>query len=159
MQKRGWRGRAAELDALIHELMTLVDAVCLGIDVGEDIGPNVGIECYYIPKRPPSLEPRWYVLLDFLVEKGLCTPQKRAALLQYPGYAHEDSDRDQWPEFLLSMSRLQSSQYLSTIDRGLHHIKVLFDGERAVQAKAYLSVEHLWLSRDDIRQALEQSGR
>ena len=138
--------------------MGLVDRVCLGLDVGDIVAPKVGLECYYVPKRAPSQEPRWYAFLDYLVEAGLCTDVKRAALLRYPGYAHEDSHREQWPEPLLTISRLQSSQYLSTIARGLHHIKIVFEDARPVQAKAYLSIDHLWLSRAEVRQALAASG-
>jgi len=154
----GWEGRADRLSVLVHDLMGMVDRVCLGLDVGDVVAPKVGLECYYVPKRAPSEELRWYAFLDYLVEAGLCTSAKRAALPQYPGYAHEDSHREQWPEPLLTISRLQSSKYLSTIARGLHHIKIVFEDARPVQAKAYLSIDHLWLSRAEVRQALAASG-
>ena len=45
----------------------------------------------------PGREPRWGALLDHLVANGLCTPEKREALLSYPGYTDEETATVPWP--------------------------------------------------------------
>ena len=50
----------------------------------ETIAPRVGLEGAF--PRLPHREPRWAELVDRFVERGLCTPEKRAAVFAWPGW-------------------------------------------------------------------------
>ena len=148
----GWPGPTAEARTLMADLVGRVDDVAVDFDVGEDVGPKLGLECSFAGKPQPQDEPRWPVFLDHLVDGAMCTPQKRQGLLRYPGYAHAESDPDRWPEALLKASAFMSSMSLSMIVRGLHHIKIVYEPGSPLQAKAYPCVHHLWVSRAEVSQ-------
>ena len=57
--------------------------------------PRVGMEGSF--SRLPRREPRWRELLDRLVARGLCPPEKRDALLAWPGYDTFWSASGAWP--------------------------------------------------------------
>ena len=93
----GWPGSGTDLRGVLGPVARIVDRVCLDIDAGETVHPKVGLECYFDGNRQPRTEPRWGVLLDHLVANGLCTPEKREALLAYPGYTDEKTATVPWP--------------------------------------------------------------
>jgi hypothetical protein len=121
-----------------------VDLVSLNIDVGETVGRKIGFECYFDGNRQPRREPRWNTFLDSLVRSGLCTADKREALLAYPGYADEDADGVPWPTALRRASQLLGRRSLSTLVRSPHHIKIVYRPGEPLEAKAYLAGNHHW---------------
>jgi hypothetical protein len=141
----GWLGSIAKLATLLAELSTHVDRIDLDLDVSEaGVAAKIGLECYL--NLQPKYEPRWTSLFDYLVEIGLCLPQKPAALLTYPGYVREKNHREQWPSHLLKLSQFMGSNYETVFMRGLHHIKVVYQSDRAIEAKAYCWVKHSLLT-------------
>ncbi|NJN68432.1 MAG: hypothetical protein HC884_17815 [Chloroflexaceae bacterium] len=155
----GWPGTTDELGRLVEELDGLVDRIDVDLDISEQISPRVGLECSFDPKQSPEYEPRWYPFLAYLVEKSLCTSDKRDALLRYSGFAHEQSDPDRWPAALRKASKLMGSQFLSIITRGLNHVKIVYQSGRPLEAKAYLYVNHFWLSPAKLRQSGQALAR
>ena len=81
----GWPGSEADVLGVLEPIAGLVDYVCLDIDVGETVHRKIGLECYFDGIKQPRTEPRWGVFLDSLVRDGLCTADKRDALLSYSG--------------------------------------------------------------------------
>src|SRR3954453_962413 len=77
----GWPGDEADVLGVLEPIAHLVDYVCLDIDVGESVHRKIGLECYFDGIKQPRTEPRWGVFLDSLVRDGLCTADKRNALL------------------------------------------------------------------------------
>jgi hypothetical protein len=118
--------------------------VSLNIDVGETIGPKIGLECFFDGNRQPKREPRWGTFLDSLVRSGLCRAGKREALLKYPGYVDEKATDVTWPAALRRASRLLGGRSLSTFVRSLHHVKIVYRLGEPLEAKAYLSGNHHW---------------
>lgn len=120
------RSSAAEkLEEAIADYSSVVDYLCLHIDIGrEGIYPRLGLELLYDDldpwKRQPDREPRWYQLLERLVEGGICTPSKRDALLAWPGF-----------------SRSESATHRGVLLRGLQHIKLVWTPDGKLEAKAY----------------------
>lgn len=142
----GWLGSTTELATLLAELSTHVERIDLDLDVVEaGVAAKIGLECYL--NVQPKYEPRWTSLLDYLVEIGLCLPQKQAALLTYPGYVREKNHRERWPSHLLKLSQFMGPNYETVLMRGLHHIKVVYQSDRAIEAKAYCWVTHSLLIR------------
>ena len=140
----GWPGSGPDLRDVLGPVAEIVDYVCLDIDAGEAVHPKVGLECYFEGNIQPSREPRWGLLLDLLVANGLCTPEKREALLEYPGYADERRATVPWPEAPRRASRLLGGRSLSTFVRSLHHVKISYQPGEPLEAKAYLAANHYW---------------
>lgn len=142
----GWSGSIDNLKILLQELSTYTERIDLDLDVDEGgVAAKIGLECY-LPLQP-KFEPRWISFLDYLVKIGLCLPQKQEALLTYPGYVREKQHRDMMPSHLLKVSQFLGKNYENVFMRGLHHIKVVYQSEQAIEAKAYCWVTHSLLSK------------
>ncbi|MEB3826589.1 hypothetical protein [Phormidium sp. CCY1219] len=144
LQAVGWPGETTELEALMKELFALCDRITVCLDVGNKIYPQIGLECIFL-KQPPS-EPRWSILLDYLVELGLCERKKGEALLNWPGQTHPMNSQAVWPRKLIAASLLQPRERFTVFDRRLSHIKISWRSPCNLEAKAYLWFEHQWLS-------------
>ena len=144
LAKVGWPGSEADVLGILEPIASLVDYVCLDIDVGETVHRKIGLECYFDGNKQPRTEPRWGVFLDSLVRDGLCTADKRDALLAYPGYVDENAEGIPWPRALRRTSHLLGGRSLSTFIRSLHHVKVVYQPGEGLEAKAYLAVIHHW---------------
>ncbi len=142
LSRLGWTGSISKLEAFVSELSSWVDRVDLDLDVGDTILPKIGLECYF--NRQPQFEPRWQLFLDRLVETGLCIPAKRDAILAYPGYSHERSNRELWPSNLLRVSNLLRSRVSSIFIRQLNHVKIVYQPDIPLEVKAYLSAGYYW---------------
>ena len=140
----GWPGDEADLRGVLEPLARSVDRVVLAIDVGDAVRPKIGLECRFDGNRQPRREPRWGAFLDSLVLNGLCTSDKREALLAYPGYVDEATRDMPWPEALRQASQLLGGRSLSTFVRSLHHIKIVYRPGEQLEAKAYLAGNHHW---------------
>ena len=106
-----------------------VERLHLSLDVGAEISPRIGIEGSY-PRQPPR-EPRWESLFARLVERGLCTPEKRHAALTWPGYDSFWTAPERWP--------LAEAGIRNTCVRALSHVKVVCLPDTEPEAKVYLT--------------------
>ncbi len=106
----------------------------LSFDVtAEEILPRIGLEGSF-PRQPPR-EPRWRSLLTRLVEEGLCSPDKRDALLRWPGYDSFWTAPERWP--------LAEAGPRGFCVRALSHLKLACHPDREPEAKAYLAFDPL----------------
>jgi hypothetical protein len=144
LNKIGYRFSVIELKEIIKELSFFVDETILNFDVGDVIFPKIGIECELI-KKDPRIEPRWQLLLDYLVEKGLCTPKKRDAFLYWCGYSQEKTHPELWPRNLSKISSFLGERGSSVFFRRLNHIKIVYQPDSSLEAKGYLSFGHTWI--------------
>jgi hypothetical protein len=140
----GWQCSEADVLGVLEPIASLVDRVYLDIDVGETVHRKIGLECYFDENKQPRTEPRWGLFLDSLVRDGLCTADKRDALLAYPGYVGENAEGIPWPRALRRASHLLGGRSLSMFIRSLHHVKVVYQPGEGLEAKAYLAVNHHW---------------
>lgn len=125
----GWHaGRMEPLIRLLSELSGLVPRIALHLDIAELVLPKVGIECWPEEKPPFSALAVWRRFLLHLVEAGLCVPEKSAALLAWPGHAEREVV---WPGVFI---------------RALSHAKIVWQPDRALEAKVYLGLAHRWRS-------------
>lgn len=117
----------------ITPLFAGVERLHLSFDVApEGILPRIGLEGSFphLPRR----EPRWKKLFGRLTERGLCSPEKRDAVLAWPGYETFWTAPAAWPVEAVGARGL--------CVRGLSHVKVLCHPDREPEAKAYLSFSH-----------------
>ncbi len=139
----GWQGSVTKLQSVLADLTPFANSISLNIAVGDYIFPKIGLECYI--EKNPKINPKWNSFLSYLVEQKLCTPEKADALLNYPGYSSEYHHQELWPRNLANASKFINNSFNSTLVRVLHHIKIVYQPERPLTAKAYLWFGHLWL--------------
>lgn len=130
LEQIGWTGSIDFLQTTISELASFAARIDLDLDVGNSVLPKIGLECYL--EGQPRSEPKWQAFLSYLVEKALCLPDKKDALMGCPRYISVSSEKlgaRKWSGFV----------------RGLHHIKIVGNGERVIEAKGYIYINHSWL--------------
>ena len=135
----GWQGNLPKLRALISWIFTYVDRVTIAIDIGENVMPKVGIECF-IEGQEPQKWTRW---LDALVKKELCNNRYRDLLLAWPGVS-TPINSSPWPEHFVWQSLCSPANVFSTFSRQLSHIKLTYCPDLPVTCKGYLWFHHEW---------------
>ena len=136
LEALGWAGSLEALSPYLMKLSQLADRVDVDLDVSpQGIRPKLGFECYL--QAQPKHNPAWGQFLDYLVTEGWCLPEKREALLTYPGFARERDNRDRWPSHLRKLSHFLGDHREGVFFRGLHHVKLVFHTDHMVEAKAY----------------------
>ncbi len=138
----GWSDPTNTFSTLTSTLSEFADSILLSFDVGDTILPRIGLECFL--NNQPYYEPRWQLLLDYLIEEKLCTLAKKDSLLSWPGFSQKSSVPDLWPSNISFGDRLLGSRAVSIFSRWLSHIKVVYQPGNPLQAKAYLAFAHDW---------------
>jgi hypothetical protein len=119
-----WPGSGLVAEELLRHYATGDGFATLQLEIGGQIGSTIGLE--FSP--PGTLEgggARWRDLLTRLTNDGLCTPEKRDALLGWPAVHRHPLAPGGWP---------------CTISQDLSHVKVVLRPGQPLRAKAYLSV-------------------
>jgi len=133
---------AKELSLLIAELEKMANRIVLNFDVIENgIGQKIGIECSFYPENNDQYqpEPRWGAFLDYLVEKGLCLPEKRDALINFlPDTNYEYiSSLIKKEEPLILATKILDDKFIPNLVRQMGHIKIVYCHNNPLEAKAY----------------------
>ncbi len=137
---------SSDLIEMIFDLGAIVDGIALAIDLGERIGPRVGLECTFNRWISSPIKNPYTALTQYLINLGACTPEKRDAFWHYFGFDDQLRRTNNWPKSLIKLSEERGSQQVSTIQRNLSHIKVDYSPGKPVRAKLYLTAKHSWLS-------------
>ena len=142
----GWSGQTAPIEDVLRKYATLVDNVCLHIDVGEKVYSRIGIELLLSGdawSHQPHKNDRWNTLLSRLVEGNLCSTVKAEALLDWPGVVENEVqliERIIRDAAYAGDSVERTTLVPGVIIKGLHHIKVSISGDGDVTAKAYYGI-------------------
>lgn len=139
LRKIGYGEDLSDLEDILGALAPLCD-VHLDIDVGEQIGPKIGLECAPRRDRLPVMAENSARLLDWLARSGLCSPAQQEALLLYPGVEPFDG-----PDVSGSTAAALATTQPMLV-RELSHIKVVYRPGAPLTAKAYLQVTRARLS-------------
>jgi hypothetical protein len=126
---------APHLCALTEELAQHLEGTefpHLSFDIDSAISSRAGMEGSFL--REPNREPRWMEVMGRLVERGLCTPEKREAILSWSGYDSFRTAPEFWP--------MESKGTNDFCVRALSHIKIVGELGRPSHAKAYLTFCH-----------------
>jgi hypothetical protein len=119
-----WPGDHAAVEMLRKRYGEPDPLVTLQLEVGDGVGAGLGLE-FSGHGALQGGATRWTRRFDQLVEDGLCTPAKRDALLAWPAIFTVPLTGGGWP---------------CTIRQDISHVKVVFRPDRALYAKAYISV-------------------
>lgn len=136
----GWKDSDAHLQTLIGDIQTKAERFVLSFDVtAEGIGPRIGLECSFEENRYNE-ETGWKPLFDYLVTQGMCLPEKRDALLRYPGVEHPDDFSGGVMRPFVSVSLHLDDIFSGSLVRYISHVKVVYIPGRPMEAKAYPAV-------------------
>ena len=136
----GWSKEDNEFHALVEEIQTKAERFVLSFDVTTDgIGPRIGLECSFEESRYHE-ETRWKQLFDYLVEKGMCLPEKRDVLLQYPGAEDLDDFSGAVMKPIASVSQHLDELFSDSLVRYMSHIKIVYVPGQPLESKAYPAV-------------------
>jgi len=134
LRAAGWPGDYSHLETCLAIWYGLADRVWLNIDLADTAGGKLGFEMSFRNRRSPARESRWIALFDYLEKQELCTADQRESLIRYPGYSLAQTG-DAPDSGNLS---LPASYWV----RNLYHIKIVYEPDGGLKAKAYLSVSH-----------------
>lgn len=141
LHRIGWPGDVAEAAAAARLLLDHGDSLVICFDVAGTMLPRIGLECFFAQKR--GIDPRWSPLLDRLVDEGLVSGERAAALLRWPGVL-TPADTP-WPDVLLARSVMQPGRSFGVVERRLSHVKLALGRDEPASAKAYFGAGHIWL--------------
>jgi hypothetical protein len=119
----GWSGDLDQVGYLTSLLARFARFTLVNLDVHERILPRVGVE-YFVQFPHAPVSSAWQEVLETLVEREMCTQEKRAGLLSWPG---------QCLAYFL-VPRL--------FVRTLNHIKITHELDGSCYAKAYFGSHH-----------------
>lgn len=145
LDRVGWDGERDRLRDLLRRLEGKIDKLALDMDVTESVQPKIGLECY-LSRDDRSQAQRWLPFLDLLVNGDIALEPKCRTLLEYPGIVDVRRDGARWPASLRQASELVGSAAISVFRRGIHHVKLVVEPGRPIEAKAYISVKHIWIT-------------
>jgi hypothetical protein len=144
----GWTDETDGLSSLLNELAKYVTRIVLHISVGETIDKKVGIECSFYPDLF-NKETRWSDFLTYLTQKEVCLPEKKSAVIHFPGVEQEVSTVDS--EFTSSMSAVKipdNKMCSSALVRYISHIKLSYEPNYPLDAKVYSGVRLFGFEHD-----------
>lgn len=141
------RDESCALRATLDDVVQPQGEVRARIDVDEGVGRSTGLICTVDPEgSPPQVAARWGPLLTRLADAGLCTPDKRSALLSCYGLLRERRT-EHWPEHLTRLSDVFGPSTESYLHWRLHHIAIECDRGEPVHATANIVASHGWSRR------------
>jgi hypothetical protein len=147
----GWPGDRAGLEALLAGVADRVERLVLCLDVGASVLPKVGVECHQAESLQEPDAARWSLLLERLVEQGLCLPAKREALLGWLGNTHARARPESLPGNLRARCEAMGTQALPVFMRRINHLKLVHSPGERPEAKAYFVLLQRWLGYDGRR--------
>jgi hypothetical protein len=138
---------ARQIRGLLDDRALRAGTIGARIDVHAGVDRAIGLICTVDPAGTPAqVAARWRPLLDRLVASGLCTADKRDALLACHGLLRE-SPSERWPEHLTRLSQLFGGGTESVLEWRLHHVCIECDGGEPVHATANVVAAHGWSRR------------
>ena len=141
----GWSNDNKELLIFLNEIKNYVNRIVLHISIGEQVDPKIGIECSFYTGYSYK-EEEWSSFLDYLIDKGICLPEKKSALLNYPGVEQEDTNLDFNLQSYMPSVMIPDNNYTSALVRFISHVKIVYKPNHPLDAKAYYGIRHFGLN-------------
>ncbi len=140
LKTMGWSEEEEDLSSLVEELSSQVSRLVLHITITENgIEKKIGLECSFAPDWY-HLEARWESFFEYLVKKGLCRKEKKAAMLEFIGIELEDTQRTFDIEEYQPTVKITGDNFSSALVRYISHVKLVYEPNHALYAKAYPGV-------------------
>lgn len=144
LRRVGWPGDLAAVGRLLADVLPLVDEFGLALDVGQEMAPRLGLECYLFQPNPKR-EGRWADLLAYLVAANQCSPEKQQALLAWPGYHFHGLTPEETNLIRQAAGDLPPRSH-NIFSRKISHLKLVCDPAGWQESKAYLELNSAWMT-------------
>ena len=142
----GWSDNQGRLAPLLEELQHFVNRIVLHITVAEKVDPKIGIECSFYPDIYHQ-ETRWNKFLKYLKKKDLCISDKYSSLLDFPGVQHEKMLNYFDLGHSMPITKMTTNSSSRAVVRFISHIKIIYQPNCPIEAKAYYGVRVLGSSK------------
>jgi len=140
LESIGWKDDGYNrLSNIIEEIKDLASRIVLHISVWTEVNPKVGIECSFYPNSYHK-ETGWNKIFSYLSEKGLCNEEKLSAFLNSSGIEPQEFNEHFNPNTYVPAVLSSGEDFSSALIRYISHIKLVYEPERNVEAKAYHAV-------------------
>lgn len=134
-----------KLKEIISIFTPLSDRIILTFDLeNENIGSRIGLECFL--NKQPQKEVRWDQFLKILVEMNCCTPEKKEDLLNWSGLIQKKDILTSYPQNLKEIEPWMEKEIISVFFRTINHLKLIYQPNLPLEAKAYLGFGHSWFN-------------
>jgi hypothetical protein len=144
LSKNGWQGNENLLIENHTFLLEHTDTVVVSFDSFHNkIMPRIGLEAFmdYTIKKAP----KWQILLDKLLEKGLCCEEKRDIILNWNKEFYPTKNAE-WHETLILNSLHKEANEFSVLRQIPSHVKFIIEND-SVMAKGYLGFGQTWITK------------
>lgn len=135
----GWTDSDDGLSKLLNELKEFVDCIRLHINISDHVDQKVGLECFISPEKY-NQENGWTDFLDYLVKKGLCQPELKSSLLEFPGVEQENPSYNFGLDTYLPSVKVSEKDFSKALVRYISHVKISYEPQKPIEAKAYTGV-------------------
>ncbi len=122
LEDQAWPGETSALRVNMDPFVVRSDFFGLALELNPATQPKIGIECWFEKER---VQTRLESFTTVLLEKGLCTADKKDALLRWNG------------EFKVGKSSTTSLRKMA------HYIKMVYEPDTELVAKSYLYFDRL----------------
>ncbi|WP_143310056.1 prenyltransferase/squalene oxidase repeat-containing protein [Chitinophaga vietnamensis] len=147
LEKIGYAWTGPTLDRWISFVHSYADRVTLCIDIGKNVFPKIGFECFW-DKQPP-IDTYW----RFFIEKiNTCHHYKKdkiEAILNWDKEIFPGQTND-WPEHLWIASLRKPENEFTFLKRKLSHLKLSYCPDKEIALKAYLGYGSLWMVKKNL---------
>lgn len=138
-----WEGDHAALHSIMTDLAPFAAWLNIQFDLGATMGARVGIAGYH--QYTSQSYVNFLGAFDRLVERGLCAPEKRAAVYALHRKALTPlNDLAPYPAPLLIESLRQPAAYLTQFRIMAHSVKVIYAPNTPLETKVYVNFAHHW---------------
>jgi hypothetical protein len=115
-----WTGLLFDVSTILSKYGASRDRIKFQLTIGDTVPPKIDFEFHF--ESSLQNDPGLRLLLDQVVTDGCCTPEKRDALLTWPGTFRQPFSHHSWP-----------TRFYKWAD-----IKVVYQPDRSLEAKGYL---------------------
>jgi len=152
LESIGWSdNEKEELSTILEDIKNIITRFVLHISVGEHINPKIGIECSFYPDKYHQ-EHRWEKFLDYLQDKKLCNNDKYSALLEFSGIDPQDYNKHFNSSDFMPSVMLPNEKTNTALIRYISHIKLVYNPNKTLIAKAYPAVRLFGQFNNEISQ-------
>ena len=139
--KIGYQWITPELEQWITFVFSYTDRVTLCLDIGKDVYPKIGFECFW--NEQPPRETYWSHFLNELQDQNLCLAEKLAAVLTWDSEILPGQITG-WPQHLWIQSLTKPDNEFTILKKKLSHLKLAYTPGKQAELKAYLGYGNLW---------------
>ena len=147
LKKIGYAWTGPELDDWISFVYSNSDRITLCIDIGKQVFPKIGFECFW--SEQPATETYWRNFIDKLNMQNQYRQDKIDAIFNWDQEIFPGQIKD-WPEHLWTASLSRAQNEFTFLRKWISHLKLSYHPDQGTEVKAYLAYESLWKQKGSL---------